>query len=98
MGRFRKKIKLITTTVLLCQYVIIEITPVVDHVISRKITIFRFLFPEITLFMPNNSKNIDRLRSKMVDFDQSFAEFAVNGVKMGYFEQKYYFTIFLSLN
>jgi len=42
----KKKIKLITTTVvmekvLLCQYVIIEITPVVDHVISRKMTIFR---------------------------------------------------------
>ena len=43
----KKKIKLITTTVvmekvLLCQYVIIEIMPVVDHVISRKITIFRY--------------------------------------------------------
>jgi len=48
--------------------------------------------------MTNCSKNNDRLRSKMVDFDQSFAEFAVNGVKMEYFEQKYYFTIFLSLN
>ena len=43
----KKKIKLITTTVvmekvLLCQYVIIEIMPVADHVISRKITIFRY--------------------------------------------------------
>ena len=38
------------------------------------------------------------IEGQKVDFDQNFAEIAVNGVKMGYFDQKYYFTIFLSLN